>query len=346
MGFWDMTRRSFLRMSGVLGFGAVLSPAAASAEIAFGNVQEKDGRYKLSQTRFTMGTFVQFTLYDSSLDRAQQAVGRAVEEMHRLCEIFDRHKDGTELSHLNSAGVLRGASPELGALAQEAGRIYGQTGGAFDASVLPVVSYLSSHAAPSGRMHVDRKELAEALSLVDGSAVQIKGRDIQFAKSGMALTFDGIGKGYIVDRAADVLQREGVESFMINAGGDIRVEGDHVWHIAVEDPHGQGKFPAELALKSGAIATSGGYEQAYDETGKIHHVVNPSSGLSPVQALSVSVCAPTVMEADALATASFVMGPKRGTNFVNSLAGREGFTLTGEDVPVQTSGWSGKTFRS
>lgn len=334
-----ITRRAFVRMSGILGLGAAVAPASAIAEVGFGNASLEKGRHKVAATRFLMGTFVSVTALDESKARAEEGIERAFGEIRRLSAVMDRHRAGTEISHLNETGHLRGAHPDLVAVAGHARRIHGQTGGAFDATVLPVVDYLKAHANPKGEAEISRAELAERLRLVNGGGVSVSGNDISFASAEMGLTLDGIGKGYIVDRVSEVLTACGVRTHMVNAGGDIRVAGDRTWTVAIEDPAGQGHYPAVVCLRNAAIATSGGYEQPFDKAGSLHHVINPASGLSPVQSTSVTVVAPSVMEADALATAAFVMDAKQGVRFVETMPSMECLILGASGARLTTGGW-------
>ena len=162
------------------------------------------------------------------------------------------------------------------------------------------------------------------LPLVDGAAVEVGPGVIRFGKEGMGITLDGIAKGYVVDRVAETLLSLGLENFLINAGGDIRSEGvredGRSWRVAVQDPQKAQSFPDVIPLR-GAVATSGSYEIYFDPEQKNHHIIDSRSGVSPEKSQSVSVVAPTAMEADALATSVFLLGPDRGAAFIESFPG-------------------------
>ena len=101
----------------------------------------------------------------------------------------------------------------------------------------------------------------------------------------MGITLDGIAKGLIVDWAAEELTRRGIDHFLINAGGDIRVAGGKgdgaPWRIAIRDPKSSDSYAAVIRLRDGAIATSGNYEVYFDREKLYHHIVSPWNGLSP-----------------------------------------------------------------
>ena len=139
----------------------------------------------------------------------------------------------------------------------------------------------------------------------------------------MGVTLDGIAKGYVVDRVAEVLLDYGLTDYLINAGGDIRSSGHREdgqpWQVAVQDPEMLEGFPDVIPLTGMAVATSGSYEIYFDSDRKHHHIVSSRDGTSPQLSQSVSVVAPTAMEADALATSVFVMDPEGGVAFIDSI---------------------------
>ena len=339
-----MHRRTFLRSAAVLGTGLVLAPQAAMAGLTVDSSSSKTvGGFKVSRTEFTMGTYVTITAVHASRTRAENEIGMAFAEIERLRRIFDRFDSSTPLAVLNDQGRLTGAPEELNAVVAQAKRYHSLTSGSFDMTVQPVVELLSAHRTMSGKSELSEKEVRDILALVDSDSVRVSGRNISLAKSGMGVTLDGIGKGYIVDRASDLLAAAGIKNHLINAGGDIRTRGERApgkpWKVAVEDPNKKGNYPAVLTLRDGAVATSGGYEVFYDRKGTRHHVVNPATGISPLQSVSVSVLAGSVMEADALSTAAFVKTPKQGLALIGSLPGRECMIVGNSGRILQSGHW-------
>ena len=344
-----LTRRTVLRALGILGLGAALplpalaaapAPAIRMADVA----RTADKRYKMSETRLLMGTFVAVTLLHESKDGAAQAMDRAFGEIERLSAVFDRHRPDTPVAELNRGGRLTDVAPELRAVMNKAVDFGRLSSGAFNVTVLPVVELFRSHANPGGRMELSERELSEALELVHLPSVRMTKREIRFDRPGMGVTLDGIGKGFIVDAASDVLARHGAADHLINAGGDMRARGERApgqpWKVAVEDPHQRGDYPAVLHLRDAAVATSGGYEVFFDADHRHHHIIDPRTAHSPNQSVSVTVTAPTVMEADALATSVFVMAPKKGVRFVDQLPGKECLLLGKSGAKVTSTHWN------
>ncbi|MCD6296804.1 MAG: FAD:protein FMN transferase, partial [Deltaproteobacteria bacterium] len=186
-------------------------------------------------------------------------------------------------------------------------------------------------------------ELRKVLELVGSDKIELKGHTIRFKTPGMGITLDGIAKGYIVDRASDVLVGHGIKNHLINAGGDIRTMGARKdrkpWTVAIQDPLKKKKYPDIIHMTDGAVATSGNYEVYFDREKMFHHIVNPETGLSPELSTSVSVLANTAMDADALSTTVFVMNPAVGTRFINSLPACECLVLAREGKMFKSQGW-------
>jgi len=177
-----MNRRSFLAALGLLTGGAAASTVFP--------VQAAMARPKESESRLSMGTVVSISVLAGSRDLAQEAIGRAFEEMDRHIAVFNRFDPATPLSVLNSQGKLTGAPAELVEVtdrALELGRI---SSGAFNITVAPLVALMErSHGKP------DQAELREALELADAGQVRIQGHDLALGRSGMAVTLDGIAVG-------------------------------------------------------------------------------------------------------------------------------------------------------
>ena len=337
----NLNRRSFLKLSGLLGAGlatGAIVPLTAEA------VKFNRKTYKVSRMRLAMGTFVSMTLIHPSRDEAEHAMGVAFGEIDRLSGLMDRFKSTTAVGELNKEGRLDGAPPEMVSVVRDAIAFYGITRGAFDISVAPVVDLFKNSLESGARVPPTDAEIDKLLARVDAGSIVVGGRNIRFRKPGMAITLDGIAKGYIVDRAAEMLAKNNIKNFLINAGGDIRTKGEREdrkpWTVAIQDPKKQGHYPDIIQMCNGAVATSGDYEVYYDREKMFFHIVNPRTGMSPHDDSSVSITAPTTMEADALSTSVFVMEPvEKGIRFIDSLPGYECLVVSTKGRINKSKGW-------
>lgn len=336
---FDNKRRSFLKLSGLLGLGAAsaaLLPAAKAEAFLFGRKE-----YKVTETRLVMGTFVAMTAIHSSRDEAEQAIGLAFEEINRLNSMLTRFEKRSAVGSFNATGKIEQAPQEMLELVARSLYYNRETRGAFDITVKPLVDLYKDSFANS--VMPTESEIDKALKLVGSDKLRFKSGSLQFAGSDMGITLDGIAKGYIVDKASGVLRSNGIANHLINAGGDICTSGvaakGKAWTVAIQDPAKTKEYPDIITMKDGAIATSGNYEIYYDNEKLFHHIINSRTGHSPHLASSVSVIAPTVMDADALATSVFVMEPAAGVQFINNQPDCECFVIGKDGVQSRSKGW-------
>jgi thiamine biosynthesis lipoprotein len=335
--FRKIDRRTLLKALGVVGLGAI---AGGVIQAVFHVVKIGSGLHRVSLTRIAMGTFVTITAVHESKDQAQEAIGRTFEEIERLIAIFSRHDPATPLSMLNQQGGLTGPPPELVDLLQRSFYFHRLSGRAFDITVKPLVDLIKEKAEHNGPSSA---EIESVLALVDMNKVFVGTSHLTFRDAGMGITLDGIAKGYIVDRASRVLESHGIENHLINAGGDIRTRGmrseKKPWTVAIEDPKKKKHYPDVIEMTTGAVATSGSYEVYFGRDKVFHHIVDPRSGWSPGHHVSVSVRAQSVMQADALSTAIFVLKPAAGLRLINSLDHSECLLIDGAGIQIRSTGW-------
>lgn len=308
----DTSRRDFIKWSALAGAGLVLAPPPALAAGFSGGLKIR------RESRLMMGTYVTLTVLDESSDRAAQALASALAEMERLAAILTRYESGAPLAHLAAAGRLESPEPELTQVLAAAQSYNRSSGGLFDVTVAPLVDAQKESFAKTGRpLSGDRlKALRE---LVDGAALKVSPRRIELQKSGMALTLDGLGKGFIVDRAVAVLKKAGIKHALVNAGGDISAlggKGGKPWRIGILDPTRSDRKGPVIPLRDRAVATSGNYEVFYDSEKLHHHIIDPAAGDSPAGPVSVSIRAGSCLAADALSTTLFCLPARNALAFL------------------------------
>lgn len=309
---------------------------AADPEIQGEAVAVAGGRFKVTCARPSMGTLVTVTGINSSAALVEDAAGEAFHEMDRVVDLLNRYDASSAVSYLNAEGSIRGAPPELTRVLGRALFHHGASGGAFDPTVQPVVDLLRAGGGSGSA-------LAGALARVGADGVLLQERGARFTRDGMGVTLDGIAKGFVVDRMIRVLEARGLEHVLVNAGGDIRAlgarEDGEPWRVGIQDPAGEGCLPDPIPLSGMAVATSGGYEVRFGPEGVHHHIVTPASGASPHHVRSTSVLAPTALDADALATALFVLEPAAGLALIDSLPGCACLVVDHAGRRLRSSAW-------
>jgi len=292
------------------------------------------GKYEVyKETRLLMDTIVNISIGGAGGESARSAAALAFEEIARVEALLSSYRPESEISRLNAAGTSGPVqvSEEAFALLMRGEEIRAASGGAFDVTVGPMVELWAFD--EGGRVPAD-EEIDTALASVGGSLLEFDGaaRTVRFLAPGMKIDLGAIGKGYAVDRAAEVLKAAGINSAIIDAGGDIRLLGSRpgkdFWRIRVKHPRKVSRPLVDLDLAETAIVTSGDYERFFmvGET-RYHHILDPRTGMPARLCQSVTVVAPDTAGADAYATAAFVLGPEEGLRYLRSLPGVEGIIV-------------------
>jgi thiamine biosynthesis lipoprotein len=248
---------------------------------------------------------------------------RAVlEEAIAFCASFEgllsRFVEGSDVWRINHAqGESVEVSPHTTAILTLAEEIRDASNGAFNIAVgeaSTLWNFSAATPAIPAQDSLDRasRRLLTARIVVDGSCVT--------AHDGVQIDLGGIAKGYICDRVADFLRERGVQSGLLNFGGNVVTIGDHPdgrpWSVALQKPDAQRELAAFAVVKSSnsAVVTSGPYERGFDLDGKrYHHILDPRD-CWPVKSelLSVTVLCADAALADALATTVLVLGAQDG----------------------------------
>jgi FAD:protein FMN transferase len=274
-----------------------------------------DAARPLEFSQVHMGMPVRLVLHAASPDAARLAAGAAFERIAALDRMMSDYRDDSELRRLDARPLeWIPVSEELFAVLTRAVEIAEATGGAFDPTVAPLVA-LWRDARKSGRLP-ERSRLEAARALVGWRDIHFDSsrRAIRLGRAGMRLDLGGIAKGYILQEALRTLRAHGVDSALLEAGGDIVVgdapPGRPGWRI--DTPSADPAFTDRAAkLCNAALATSGPTSQFVELDGvRYSHVVDPRTGLGVTNHVVARVIAEEGATADALATALTVVGPK------------------------------------
>lgn len=322
-------------------------PGGSAPELEDGS--KEGGALPVERTAFAMGTYVRLVIAGQ---QAAETVQACLDELERLEEVFDRFQPDSELSRLNAragAGWVA-VSDELFVALQVALEVAEKSDGAYDPTVAPLVDTwgfreedgrIPDHAPPPSA------GIASAIAKVDYRQVQVDNeRRRVLLPAGMELDLGGVAKGYALDRLAGVAGELGVESALMDLGGNIRVLGDRPaggpWRIAVRHPRGSGRIYAVLPVSGKAVATSGDYQRYFTWKGRRYsHILDPRTGHPAASLTSVTVIAPSGALSDALSTAAFVLGPKAGKAFLESIPGVEGLFVDAKLRMTVTRGLEG-----
>ena len=299
------------------------------------------------ERREMMDTWVSITVYAANQDHADAAMDAALSRMEEIVAIASIHNPLAEAARLNTDGRLTASSPELIVILVAAKRYWEISKGAFDVTVQPLLDLWQYDPSIDEQFwdldpEAQSTAISEARGLLGVDRITWTGSPDPAVElePGMKITLSGIAKGYAVDQGLAELREAKIRHALIDAGGDIAVMGGKPggmkWDIALRNPENETEAVATFEIADGAIATSGNYYRYFDPSAEVGHIIDPRTGFSAFESSSATVIATTCMEADALATAVFVLGPVEGLEMVNGLEAVEAMVL-GYDDPTQVA---------
>jgi FAD:protein FMN transferase len=277
--------------------------------------------------RRLMGTIWAITLVSEDAVKARSAAARAFDEIARLEQSLSEWRPDSDISHVNQqAGIAPvKVAPELIACVKASLEVARWSHGAFDIS-WAALRGLWDFSADSAHVPPSKARVKAMLPLWNYKNIVLDEANgtVFLKKKGMQIGLGGVAKGYALDRAGELLIEAGFPNFLIYAGGQVLVhgkKGDRKWRVGIQHPREPRHF-AFVEIEDGSLATSGDYEHSYEHQGVIyHHIIDLKTGFPSRNSSSVTLIAKTALWADAVDTAIFILGPKRGLEMLANAPG-------------------------
>lgn len=294
----------------------------------------------ISISSIKLNTAIQITIYDSQ-DKS------LLDDCLALCDryelIFSRTNENSELYKLNhriSDSVVSNQTIEtqttpyqvngttntwhiseyLAALLSQGLSITRESDGAFDIAIAPLTS-LWDFTAEDPKVP-DDADIQKVLPLCSSDGVTIDGQDITLPSDDIQFDVGAIAKGYIADRLKDFLVKKGVNSAIINLGGNILCIGSKPdgtpFKVGIQKPFAdRNETEAVMDITGKSVVSSGIYERCFKQNGKLyHHILNPKTGYPYDNSLiSVTIISDQSVDGDALSTTCFALGLEDGLKF-------------------------------
>jgi thiamine biosynthesis lipoprotein len=279
--------------------------------------------HQIKSTRLAMGTVVEIIVIDKSEESGKKAIDASFNEINRISNLFYEGNPESAIYAFNYKKDYKVEMPlEVLELVQRSLVVSQKTKGAFDMTMgilLPLYDFKKDSPAPP-----DPLLIKKLLPYVDYTTltVDLKNQTLESEYIETSLATGGIVKGYAIDRAIEILKQKQVAGALINAGGDIRAierdDGD-LWRIGIQHPRNPQKILYTIEIAEGAVTTSGDYQKYFIYDGKrIHHILDPGTGMPANSCQAVTVIGSTAELADALATGLFVLGAQEGFNVIKN----------------------------
>lgn len=301
--------------------------------VCYGKMQKPEE--PITATAFKLNTVVKVTIYDSQDEKILQD---ALALCDKYEKIFSRTRTDSEIYLLNDGKLPQEDGYYI--LSEECAELIGKglyyselSGGAFDITIEPLSSLWDF---TSGEKQIpDPQTLVEAQKHVGYEKIELKGNKIRFQEDGMGLELGAIAKGYIADKIKEFLISEGIESAVIDLGGNVlcigtRPDGE-AFRVGIQKPFAdRNETVATAGIRDRSVVSSGIYERYFEKDGKLyHHILNPKSGYPYENGLTaVTILSDESVDGDGLSTVCFALGLEKGLELINSLPDTQAVFIT------------------
>ena len=327
-------RRRFLSLS--LGSAS----AFAAGGLAWRGFDRTSSEDAVTRRARALGSDVSMTVMGLPTDQAVRALDAAFAELELVEQVLSLYRPTSQLCQLNHDRVLHQPHPYFLTVLAMAEQTSRQSDGAFDIPVQPLWELFAA-SQKQGQLPSD-SQLETARACIDWRAVEFSSDQVRLRSPATSITLNGIAQGFAADRAIAVLRDHGVEHALVNSGevGCLGRKPDGSdWTVGVQHPREPDAYVSLAALQGRSLATSGDYETTFSTDFSRNHIFDPTTGHSPSELASVSIAAPTAMQADALSTAAMVMGADRTLALIGSLTNVDALMVLKQGRVVRSQGF-------
>ena len=276
------------------------------------------GTLRLETSADAMGSTFSLVLYGEDRRGMEAASNEVFDEVRRLDNLLSNYKPDSEWSKVNreAADHPVRVSKELFDLLEACVGYSRQSEGTFDITVGPLMKLWGFFGLENAPRPPTAGEVAETMKRMGYRNVVLdeSSRTVAFAKKGIELDPGGVGKGYAVDRATEILRKHKITSGLVSGGGSSiyaigTPPGEAGWEIRIEDPLNRRRAAAVATLKDESLSTSGTSEKFFVAEGQTwSHIMDPRTGYPARGTLAVSVIAPRALDSEVWAKPYFIHG--------------------------------------
>jgi len=279
----------------------------------------------VSVRRRAMACDFEVQLAASRNDNSMQHVFDALDLIEAIETQLTVYRDDSEVIQINRQAAVEPVSVEgrLFSLLEVAERLYRDTSGALDITTTPL-SDVWGFSRREGRLPTDEQiEAARQLVGMHHVKIDVSEQTVSFRQPGVSINFNCLGKGYALDRCAELFDEHNVDDILTQGGkSSVVARGDQPgldepgWRIGVRHPLRPHEQLAEIVLHDQALSTSGAGTQFFIRRGRRYgHILDPRTGRPAEGLYSATVIAPTATEAEGLSTAFYVLGPQKAGEY-------------------------------
>ncbi len=301
-----------------------------------------EGAEKYTRTFNALDTVVQLIVYNDDPNIDVEKVFDETEELIEVLEsIISKTREGSFTEQLNANGEFDYSNYEYAAIIHQLvskSNYYEElSGGVLDITMEPVVRLWDIN---NGNTEVPAQADIDAkLALVNyENFTRDEATQKYVLANGSTVDFGAIAKGHIADIVKGSLMSKGINSALVNLGGNVMTigakPGDKNWIIGLQDPTGDtGAQLGTIEVKNQSLVTSGNYERFFIKDGvRYHHILDPNTGYPANSGLiQTTIISDHSVDCDALSTSTFILGAEKGMELIDKLDGFEAI-FVGEDL--------------
>jgi thiamine biosynthesis lipoprotein len=294
-----------------------------------------------------MGTIVQLKVYGGNAEKATEKALKKISDIESKMSV---NIETSEITKLNAKAGISGEklSVDTYSVIEKAVQYSKLTEGALDATIEPIVKLwgigTDKERVPS------KNEINEKLKLVDYNDIILEKENsiVKLRRVNQAVDLGAIAKGYTADEVKKVLIDNGIDSALINLGGNVYAVGNkpdgNTWNIGVQNPlNTRGQYLGTVSVTDKSVVTSGNYERYFIKDGKrYHHIFDPKTGYpSEKGIISATIVSEKSIDGDALSTSTYVLGLEKALKLIESIKGVDAIFITSDKKVYVTSGLKG-----
>ncbi len=287
----------------------------------------------------TVTSIVGFEKDKETFDKNCELIKKELYRYHKLYTIYNKYEDINNLCIINEQKKEIKVDKEIIDLLSFSASMYEQTNSKINIAMGSVLSIWHNYRT-EGLEHPEKAEIPDKSFLEKASEhtdikdlkIDADNNRVSLLDNEMSLDVGAIAKGYAVERVAEFMETRGINGYILNVGGNVRIVGKRPdgekWNVGIENPDTDNEdipYIANLELDGGiSLVTSGSYQRFYTVGGKnYHHIIDPKTLMPAEYFLSVSVLCDDSGKADAFSTALFCMPYKEGKELIENNNGIE-----------------------
>lgn len=275
---------------------------------------------KIEKSKFLFGTYISITVYDKDEKLANKSIDMAFQEIERIDNKFNSKVKGSIIDNLNSGKEKEVILDEEGIyLFQNLKQVYELSHGKYDITIGPLLDVWDFGAKEQKNLP-SREKLDEAIKHVDFSKIKLDGSKLSFLESGIEIDTGSFLKGYAVEKAKEIMRKNGITSAFISSISsietiDTKPDGKS-WKVGIENPENPKELLGVVELNNNGMGVSGDYQTYVEIDGKkYHHILDKNTGFPEDDKKMVVVISDNAFFSDMYSTAFFLMNIEEALNY-------------------------------